>query len=270
MMNISKKNIGIIGLGNMGEAIILGLLKHVDSGKITGFDKDQNKCKKISDKIKISDSGESLIQNSDIIVLAVKPDIIPLICKDIKDSISNDKIIISIAAGITIASIEKIIGSDKKVIRVMPNTPALVNEGMTAISNNNSVNKQDLELGREIFSSIGKVIIVDEKYLDAVTAVSGCGPAYVFTIIQALADAGVKLGLSRQDSELLASQTLYGAAKMVMETKENPISLRNKVTSPGGSTIEAVFELEKSGLSGILISAVEKAEKKSRELGETK
>lgn len=267
MKNISKKNIGIIGLGNMGEAIILGLLKHTGSENICGFDKDNNKCQNISGKITISDSVPSLIKKSDIIILAVKPNIISAICKDIKDAITNDKIIISIAAGITIDTIEKIIGSNKKIIRVMPNTPALVNEGMTAISCNGSIDENDLELGKEIFSSVGKVITVDEKYLDAVTAVSGCGPAYVFTIIQALADAGVKLGLSRKDSELLASQTLYGASKMVLETGENPISLRNKVTSPGGSTIEAVYELEKSGLSGILMSAVEKAEKKSKELG---
>jgi pyrroline-5-carboxylate reductase len=179
-------------------------------------------------------------------------------------------VIISIAAGVTIGSIEAITGDKTKVIRTMPNTPAMVGEGMTVLSQNKHVDGVELATAEQIFSLLGKTAVMPEKLLNAVTAISGSGPAYGFTLIQAMADGGVKLGIPRDKAVLLAAQTLKGAAAMVLESGEDPISLRGKVTSPGGTTIAAVHVLERAGFSGIMIDAIEEASRVSEKLGEKK
>lgn len=268
---VSNKNvkIGCIGLGNMGSAIIAGLAKEFSKENLFGFDNDQEKIKSLSNYLTGCNSIDELVQNSDLIILAVKPNIMQELSKNIK-SLIGKSIILSIAAGITIDSFESILGKDKKIIRAMPNTPALVSEGMTVLSPNNNLDQSDINLAEEIFSLLGKTLVMPENYLDAVTAVSGCGPAYGFTIIQAMADAGVKLGIDRNKATLLAAQTLKGAAEMVIQSEECPISLRGKVTSPGGSTIAAVHVLERSAFSGIVMDAVEEAKIVSTKLGEKK
>jgi pyrroline-5-carboxylate reductase len=162
---------------------------------------------------------------------------------------------------------EKLLGADKKIIRAMPNTPALIGEGMTVLSPNSSLDNESLEAVKEIFQLTGNVLVLPEKHLDAVTGLSGSGPAYVFTFIQALADGGVKMGIPRKEAELLSAQTVLGAAKMVLEGGKGPVELRNSVTSPGGTTIEGLHSLEKGGFSGLVMDAVEAATKRSKNLG---
>lgn len=268
-MSILLKKIGFVGTGNMGSAIISGLAEKAPHKNIIVYDTSRAKTEKLSARYEITttESVKSLSEISDIIIIAVKPDIVESVLDQIK-TIDDSKIVVSIAAGFSIKKIESILGSTKKIARVMPNTPALIGESMTAISANSSLDNESLRLVETIFESVGETTVVPEKLMDAVTGLSGSGPAYVFTFIQALADGGVKMGLDRETSLLLAVQTVIGSAKMVAETGEDPITLRGKVTSPGGTTIDAVHVLVKSGFSGIVMDAVETAANKSKALGE--
>ncbi len=265
-MNIEKMTIGCIGLGNMGSAICTGLAKSAKTKNIIGYDIDSSTATKLSQTIPLqtAHSIPELSDKSDIIIIAVKPNIVETVAREITQKQKN-MLIISIAAGITLAKLSQWFGDSYRIIRCMPNTPALIGEGMSVLSTV-SATEDDLHIAQAIFNALGKVLILPESLMDAVTAVSGSGPAYVFTFIQAMADAGVKSGLSRQDALLLSAQTVYGAAAMVMQGDE-PITLRGKVTSPGGTTIDAIHVLEKNGFSGIIIDAVEAAYNKSKKLG---
>ncbi len=264
--------IGFIGAGNMGSAVIFRLAGQ-NAENINVYDIDTNKIKNLQKSINIKPvaSVADIIKTSEIIFIAVKPDNTQDVLDQIKGcQISFDeKIFVSIAAGIKISTIEKSLGNNARVIRVMPNTPALHGEGMSVLSPNSNISDETLESVKEIFSLTGQITVLPEKLMDAATGVSGSGPAYVFTFIQALTDGGVKMGLPRKEAQLLAAQTVMGAAKMVLEGKE-PIELRGKVTSPGGTTIDAVHVLEKSGFSGIVMDAVQAAALKSKALGEGK
>lgn len=206
-------------------------------------------------------------READIVILSVKPQVVERVLFEIAPVVDGTKLVISIAAGIVIARIEKALKDGSHVVRVMPNTPALVLAGAAALAGGKNATSGDLALTQSIFSSVGRAVIVEEKLMDAVTGLSGSGPAYVFMIIDALSDAGVKMGLSRQLALELAAQTVYGAAKMVLETKEHPGKLRDMVTSPGGTTIEGLHALEKGKLRATLMNAVEAATTRSRELG---
>ena len=206
-------------------------------------------------------------READIVILSVKPQVIERVLVEITSVVDDRKLVISIAAGIVISRIEKALKDGAHVVRVMPNTPALVLAGAAAIAGGKNATSNDLALAQSIFNSVGRAVIVEEKLMDAVTGLSGSGPAYVFMIIDALSDAGVKAGLPRQLALELAAQTVYGAAKMVLETKEHPGKLRDMVTSPGGTTIEGLHALEKGKLRATLINAVEAATARSRELG---
>jgi pyrroline-5-carboxylate reductase len=268
MSSLKDIKIGCIGTGNMGNALISRLAGNVKKENITCFDIDKSKLKliKSSTGVQISGSLRDLAKKCNVIIIAVKPDAVKPVLIDIKNDLSG-KLIISIAAGISTGYINEILGSGKNIIRVMPNTPALIGEGMSVISAGLDTDMKSLKIAEEIFSYLGQVLTMQEKYMDAVTAVSGSGPAYVFTLIQAMIDGGVKTGLPRSEAALLASQTVLGAAKMVLESQADPISLRGKVTSPGGTTIDAVHILEKSGFSGIIMDAIEAAKIKSEKLG---
>lgn len=268
---LNNISIGCIGTGNMGSAIIAGLSKHVEKSSIFCFDIDKEKLNSIVKKYKIQPANglSELVAKSKVILLSVKPDIIPSVLNEIKDN-CGDKILVSIAAGIKIESIANILKTPHKIVRVMPNTPALVGEGMAVISPNENVDEDSLKIVSDIFSLTGRTLIIPEKLMDAVTGLSGCGPAYVFTLIQAMSDGGVKMGIPRKESIILAAQTVSGAARMVLETGEDPMALRGKVTSPGGSTIDGVHILEKAGFSGIIMDAIEAAAIKSARLGEKK
>jgi pyrroline-5-carboxylate reductase len=268
MSVLNNMTIGCIGGGNMGSAILSGLAKNINKDNIICFDKDNSRLESIKSGlgIKISNSAVDLTASSDVIILAVKPDVVRPVLLEIKNNISK-KFVISVAAGISINTINEIIESPKNIVRVMPNTPALIGEGMSVISPGKDTDNKLLAISEEIFSYLGKVLILPEKLMDAVTAVSGSGPAYGFTLIQAMVDGGVKIGLPRDKATILAAQTILGAAKMVLDSKDDPITLRGKVTSPGGTTIEAVHILERAGFSGIVMDAIEAAKCKSEKLG---
>lgn len=264
-MITQKIKIGIVGTGNMGGAIIKGIATDDIKEFIIASDTDDLKLAEINEEtgVKTTRSLEDLKKFSDILILAVKPDIAVNLSSSLKD---YNGIIVSIAAGISLNTLLNNAGHDKKIIRAMPNTPVKTGSGMTVISPSEKNTKKDIEIVQSIFSTIGAVLIMDEKYMNAVTAVSGSGPAYVFTFIQAMADAGVKLGIPRNDALLLAGQTILGSAKMFLDKLENPIMLRDKVTSPGGTTITALHVLERAGFNGIIIDAIEAAAKRSKEL----
>ena len=201
-------------------------------------------------------------------VLSVKPQIFAKVLDEVASTISPDALVISIAAGIPVAAIQQRLAAGTRVVRAMPNTPALVDAAATAIAKGEYAHEADLEEARRIFDAVGMTVILDEYQMDAVTGLSGSGPAYVFLILEALSDAGVKVGLSRRTSQLLAAQTLLGSAKMLLETNEHPGKLKDMVTSPGGTAITGLHTLEHGGIRTTLMNAVEAATIRSRELGE--
>jgi len=263
-----KKNnhkIGIIGMGNMGSAIAKGIAGSFPYENIFIYDIDPEKSKEFPG-IRSTPYIDEVIESSTILIIAVKPDRVNEILLKLTD---YNGIIVSVAAGIKLETLLKTAGTDKKIIRAMPNTPAVSGCGMTVLSPCDNLLHQETSAAEDIFSTTGKVLVLDEKYMDAVTGVSGSGPAYVFTFIQAMADGAVKMGIPRDYALTLAAQTVYGSAKMFLDKSENPIKLRDQVASPGGTTIEAIHILEKAGFSGIIINAIEAAALKSKELGKT-
>lgn len=221
-------------------------------------------------KIKIMKDNLDLVKKSEVLVVAVKPQIIEQVLSDIAHEVDAKKLVISVAAGTTISQIEKALSGGKKkklcVVRTMPNTPSVVQEGVTAISTGKGVSKPDLKISHEIFQAVGRTVEVPEEQIDAVTGLSGSGPAYIFMIIEALSDAGVKMGLSRDVANELTVQTVLGSALLVRETGTSPGELKNRVTSPGGTTIAGLHALEKGSLRATLMNAVEKATLRSKEL----
>jgi pyrroline-5-carboxylate reductase len=207
-------------------------------------------------------------KHCDILILAVKPQIMKQVVSEVAKHLDLSKLIISIAAGVPLGAIESCAKRELKLIRVMPNICVSVREGVSAIAGGKHITKEDLMIAKTIFDSVGKSLFIEENLLDAVTGLSGSGPAYIFLIIDALADAGVKVGLSRDDALILASQTVLGAAKMLIETGEHPGKLKDMVTSPGGTAIAGLHTLEEGGLRTTLINAVEVATQRSKALGE--
>jgi len=264
------KELGLIGVGNMGTALLKGVLSSntIDKEKTIIYDVREEVIKnRIQDfNVKAVSSNTELVQQVKFIIIAVKPQNIDSVLEEIGPKLSEDQILISIAAGVTLDYIKKFIGKNIGLVRVMPNTPALVGEGASAIAHNKNVTENDLKYVKKILNSVGKVVELEEKHIDAVTGLSGSGPAYVFIIIEALADGGVKMGLPRNIALKLAAQTVLGAAKMVIETGMHPGELKDMVASPGGTTITALHELEKGNLRATLISAVEAATLKSKSM----
>jgi pyrroline-5-carboxylate reductase len=270
---LQKKRIGFIGSGNMGEALVSGLVlsKATQPENIFCADIDPELLAAIKDKyhVNVTQNNLEVIQQSDIVVYATKPQILGMVLKETAPALDESKLIISIAAGVPLAAIA--IGLQKKLrmIRAMPNICAFVKESATAIAAGEYVLENDVAEARAIFNSVGKTVFIHENVLmDAFTGLSGSGPAYIFTIVDAMADAGVKMGLSRKDALFLSSQTVLGSARMLLESKEHPGQLKDRVASPGGTAIAGIHTLEQGGLRTTLINAVESATKRSRELGE--
>ncbi len=267
-----KKNmkIGFLGGGNMAEALMKGLIqaKLVTPSNVIASDVISARRKYISAtlKIKTTDNNQDVVKNADVIFIAVKPNVVDPLLDEVGTFINSSQLIISIAAGITTAKIGKKLSSDVPVIRVMPNTPALVLEGASALAGGTAAKKEHIELARTLLAAVSQVVLVPESLLDAVTGLSGSGPAYVFQFIESLADGGVKEGLSREIALLLAAQTVYGSAKMLLGTKEHPASLRDKVTSPGGTTIAGLHALESGKFRATVMNAVSAATHRSKEL----
>jgi len=263
--------IGFIGAGNMAEALINGLIssKLFKSEQILIADIVKKRVDYIKStyKVSIASDNKQLSKESDIIVLSVKPNHISKVVSEIKAAITSKKILISIAAGIPSTLISKLLKKKSKIVRVMPNTLALVLAGASVLYCNENVTAQEKERVKEIFESVGIAYIVeDEALLDPATGLSGSGPAYVSIFIEALADGGVKMGLPRDMAHKLAAQTVYGTAKMIIEGDDHPAQFKDKVSSPGGTTIEGIHHLEKGGFRSSTISAVEAATRRSKEL----
>ena len=270
---LRNKKICIIGTGNMGEALVSGLISSASSKpeNITCTDVRETKLKAIKDKygVQTKTSNSEAVAESDIVIYAVKPQIMAAVLKETAQKLDISKLIISIAAGVPMEAIEAFLNKKLRLIRVMPNIAAAVKEAATAIAAGKNATEEDIKQTMTIFNSIGKTVFIPENYLmDAITGLSGSGPAYIFLIVEALADAGVKVGLARQEALFLSAQTVLGAAKMLMETQEHPGQLRDRVTSPGGTAIAGLATLEQGGLRTTLINAVEVATNRSRELGE--
>src|SRR5438067_4459112 len=267
----TKKSIGFVGAGNMAEAMIRGLLrgKVFAPGQVIASAPREERRRELAEKYAIRMTQENReAASQSIVVLSVKPQILSRVLDEISDSIRAESLVISIAAGVPVAAIQAKLRTGTRVVRAMPNTPALVDAGATAIAGGEHAQESDLEDAKRIFDAVGLTVILDESLLDAVTGLSGSGPAYVFLILEALSDAGVKVGLSRRTSQLLAAQTLLGSAKLLLETNEHPGKLKDMVTSPGGTAITGLHTLENGGVRTTLINAVEAATKRSKELGE--
>ncbi|MBF8251652.1 MAG: pyrroline-5-carboxylate reductase [Deltaproteobacteria bacterium] len=267
---LKNKVIGFIGAGNMAEALINGLISShtLLPGSIMVSDRNIERLAVIAEgyKIKAVNSNTEVVSGSDIVIMAVKPQDISSVLAEVRGTV-KDKLLISIAAGIKTATIIEILLRSVRIVRAMPNTPALVLSGATALFVADGCSKDDEKLAVKIFDAVGKTVVLkDEALMDAVTGLSGSGPAYVFVILEALADAGVRMGLPRETASLLANQTVFGAAKMVMEVKRHPAELKDMVASPGGTTIAGLKKLEDGKIRASLMDAVEAATLRSREL----
>jgi len=271
-MTIKGLTVGFIGGGNMGEALIKGLLEAslVPATSIHATDVRLERLKELDRRygIQVSSDNADVVRHSDIVILAVKPQIIDAVLKEIAPAVTRRKLLISVAAGVSTAKIRAVLHKEARLIRVMPNTPALVLEGVTAIAKADNLEPDDLDTAGEIFSAVGRVVVLDEALMDAVTGLSGSGPAYVAVVIESLADGGVRMGLDRITAMTLATQTVLGAAKLLLETGMHPGALKDMVSSPGGTSIAGVAALEEGGIRTTFIKAVERATVRSRELGQ--
>ncbi len=269
---LKNKRISIIGTGNMGEALVSGLISSgsSDPENIICTDVRDDQLKSVAEKYGVTTMKNNIeaVDATDIVIYAVKPQIIASVLKETSPSLDMSKLIISIAAGVPLAAIESCLQKDLRLIRVMPNIAAFVKESASVVAAGKNASEDDIETAMAIFNSMGKTIFLKENILmDAITGLSGSGPAYIFMIVDAMADAGVKVGLSRQDALYLSTQTVLGAAKLLMETQEHSGRLKDMVTSPGGTAIAGIHTLEKGGLRTTLINAVEVATERSKELG---
>ena len=267
---LANKTIGVIGAGHIGSAVIGGLIKaKLTSPKnIIVSRRSESNLAELAKTFGIhtTTDNKKVAKSSDIIVLAIKPMNSRDVLNEIKEEITSSKVIVSVMAGIKTSFINSFLGVECPVIRTMPNTPVMVDSGATAISKGRFANEEDLKIANTIFKSIGTVEVVPENLLDAVTGLSGSGPAYIYMVIEAMTDGGVKMGIPRQISFKLAAQTVFGAAKLVIETGKHPAILKDEVTTPGGTAIAAVAELEMHGLRTMLINAVSTATMRSKEL----
>lgn len=268
-MDINMK-IGFIGLGNMADAMISGMLRKniVKPDDIIGCAKTKATLDRMKNKydICVTDKNTDVAAQSDILILAVKPQYMEEVISEIKDSTSLNTLIISIAAGKTLAWIEGVFGKTVKLVRCMPNTPALVGEGCTGVCVNDRVTEGEIDESIRLMESFGKASLVPEKLIDAVGAISGSSPAYVFMFIEAMADAGVAAGMPRAQAYEFAAQAVYGSAKLVLESGRHPGELKDMVCSPGGTTIQGVRVLEERGMRGAVMAALEACVEKSKNL----
>lgn len=269
-MNKSKQNVALIGAGKMGEGIISGFLK---SGKyqpqdIQAFEVIESRSRYITQTygVKCVNNAKEAASFADITIIAVKPADVKNALEQITPAMKSGKIVVSIAAGVTLEFLRKHLPTSVPIVRVMPNLACIVREAMIVVSPSENTKPHELESVIETLSLLGRVIRLDEKYLNLATGLVGSGPAYIYLIIEALADAGVRLGLPKDVSIVLAAQTTLGAAKMVVETGEHPTKLKDMVTTPAGTTIEGLLALEEGKLRAVIINAVTKAAERAKQL----
>jgi pyrroline-5-carboxylate reductase len=268
------KRIAVLGAGNIGAALIGGILKGgvADREHLLATDLNAERVQEIAERFSIAvtvGGNREAVQAAEVIILAVKPYTLPGVLVEIRDVLRDDQILISVAAAVPIALIEKLIARRLPIFRAMPNIPVVVDEGATAVTSNGVGTAEQRRLVENILAAVGYVVFVEEEMMHAVTALSGSGPAYIYMVIEALIEGGLKMGLSRAIATRLTEQTVLGAAKLVRETGLHPAILKDQVITPGGVTISAIHELEKHGLRSMLISAIETATAKSRHLTQT-
>ncbi len=269
---MKDRKIGMLGSGNMAGAMIRGLLasKSLSPEQIRGSDVRAEHLAELEKTygIKTHTSNTELLAWANVVVLAVKPQVVDRVLDQLAGDFSSDTLVISVVAGVPIRSIEARLPAGARVVRAMPNTAAIALAGATGIAPGTRATAEDVKFTKAFFDAIGRSVVLDESLIDAVTGLSGSGPAYIMLIIEALADGGVKVGLHRETALLLAAQTVYGSAKLLLETGEHPGRLKDMVTSPGGTAIAGLHTLESGGLRRTLIDAVEVATKRAVELGE--
>ena len=271
--------VGFIGVGNMGGALLKSVVRYNKETlknnsedqklfSVSAFDINSQLLKKLAGEMDIIEetSAINLAKNCDIIVLAIKPQYCDNVLNEIKPAITDKKVIVSIIVGLSTRYFKSVVGSHARVVRTMPNTPALVGEGMTLISWNDSVNEDEREAIIQLFSCSGRVEELEENLMNEVTALTGSSPAYVFILIEAMADAAVKSGIQRKLAYRLAAQAVLGSAKMVLDTGKHPAELKDMVCSPAGTTIEAVATLEQEGFRNAIIKAMDECTRKAREI----
>lgn len=267
---LENKKLTLLGAGKLGEALISGLIKNSPLKKedIRLTVGRQESCERVKTKLDMEPTldNKSAVSGADIIVIAVKPQKMDTILDEISEAVNENQLIVSVAASISTSFINKRLKCKSPVVRAMPNTPMILGAGMTGLCGGEYARKEHLELAEQIFNCVGKSVFLDESLMDGVTALSASGPAYLYVVIESLAEAGVKLGIPRDTSTLLAAQTMYGASKMVLESKAHPALLKDMVTTPAGCTIDGLLELEEGKLRVTMIKAVVTAAKRASEL----
>jgi pyrroline-5-carboxylate reductase len=268
----SIKKLALIGAGKLGEGLLSGMLgaQFVSAAQVEATVAHQPRADFLAQKhgVRAHTHNDQAVSGADLVLICLKPQQVAGFLGETKNRLRRDALIISAAASVTTAMIERELGHAARVVRAMPNTPCLIRQGMTALAAGKHATEADVLLAREIFSSMGRTVIVDEKHMDAITALSASGPAYVYMMIESLAEGGVKMGLPRELSTELSAQTLLGASAMVLETGEHPAKLKDIVTTPAGCTIDGLLELEEGGLRVTLIKAVVRAAERARQLVE--
>jgi len=268
--SLATSKIALLGAGQLGESLLKGLL---ESGKvvrenIVATASQQAHIDSLAERFEVRTTLDNAkaIEGANVILLSVKPQSVEKVVAEIREGLTEDQLVISTAASVSTAQIESLIGKGLPVVRAMPNTPAVLRLGMTGLCAGRYACNGHLELARQVFDCVGRTVLVDEKHMDAVTGLSASGPAYVFIIIESLAEGGVKMGLPRDVATLLAAQAVMGAARMVLETGEHPARLKDMVTTPEGCTIDGILELEEGGLRVTLIKTVVQATQRAKEL----
>jgi pyrroline-5-carboxylate reductase len=269
-VNLAKKRVAVLGAGKMGGILVKAFLekKLLSPELTTATVQHQERATALSKKLGIPVGTDNLAaaKNADIVFICVKPQAVQGVAEEIRPGTNPQQLVISVAASVPTSHIEKALGSAAPVVRAMPNTPCVIGSGMTALCKGQHAGAEDLDVASALFAAVGRTVVVDEKHMDAVTGLSASGPAYIYIILESLAEAGVKVGLPRDVATLLAAQTTLGAAGVVLETGDHPALLKDAVTTPAGCTIDGILELEEGKLRVTLIKAVVKAAQRAKEL----
>ena len=269
-MESLNKRVAVLGTGKIGGILLSALLEKglLSKERTSATVQHEERARSLEQKlgIAVGTDNRAAVKNADIILVCVKPQVVESVMQEIRPDISHKQLIISVAASVPTSQFEQALGKEIPVVRAMPNTPCAVGCGMTALCKGKFAGAKDLEIASALFNVVGRTVVVDEKHMDAVTGLSASGPAYIYIILESLAEAGVKVGLPRDVATLLAAQTTMGAATVVLETGDHPALLKDAVTTPAGCTIDGILELEEGKLRVTLIKAVVKAAQRAKEL----
>lgn len=269
-LDLSKKRVAVLGAGKMGGILLKALLekRQISPQATVATVQHEERARTLTGQlgVPVGTDNAAAVRGADIVFICVKPQVVADVIQQIRPNLSKDQLIISVAASVSTAQIEQALGNDVPVVRAMPNTPCVLGQGMTAVCKGKTADARHVEAACALFNVVGRTVVVDEKHMDAVTGLSASGPAYIYIILESLAEAGVKVGLPRDVATLLAAQTTLGAASVVLETGDHPALLKDAVTTPAGCTIDGIMELEEGKLRVTLIKAVVKATQRAKEL----